>query len=323
MGRHLLLQVLVVSFCIMLLALEPVPQGTILSIDANKELFPWLERVRSCWEGISFRYEWDFPGSLFLPGPRELSKQFLPEDLAKALTKEVQVPYFPSGVETTTSECVPVTWLSHIHRGIATASNSWSQTCKRERADKKQCPGWVFSYEKSNVLRVMSLFLCHGSLLLNMDLRSECLDYPPSQSAFLLLIFYVVPMSPVGQGGARDANWRVGAFAAWQLDDFSVRCVGCSSKSLSFASRAFCSSKSLTLIFLQSRVKFNNTRYCWAASEHGEQMLSTVKTVSSLSFSASLVLEIEQMISLAKCLPDMFQRAYSQLPNLADFLSSI
>lgn len=133
MGRHLLLQVLVVSFCIMLLALEPVPQGTILSIGANKELFPWLERVRSCWEGISFRYEWGFPGSLFLPGPRELSKQFLPEDLAKASTKEVQLPYFPSRVETTTSECVPVTWLSHIHRGIATASNSWSQTCKRER----------------------------------------------------------------------------------------------------------------------------------------------------------------------------------------------
>lgn len=130
----------------------------------------------------------------------------------------------------------------------------------------------------------MSLFLCHGSLLPNVDLRSECLDYPPSQSDFLLLIFYVVPMSLVGQGGARGANGRVGGFATWQLDDFSVRCVGCSSKSL-------------TLIFLQSRVKFNITRYCWAASEHCKQMLSTVKAVSPLSFSASVVLETEQMIS--------------------------
>lgn len=52
-------------------------------------------------------------------------------------------------------------------------------------------------------------------------------------------------------------------------------------------------------------------------------MLSTRKVVSPLSLSASVVLEIEQMISLAKCLPDMFQRAYSQLLNLADFLPSI
>lgn len=156
----------------------------------------------------------------------------------------------------------------------------------------------------------MSLFLCHDSMLLNVDLRSESLDYPPSQSDFLLLIFYVVPMSLAGQGWARDANGRAGAFAGWQLDDFSVRCVGCSSKSH-------------TLIFLQSRVKFNNTRYCWAASEHWKQMLSTEKAVSPLSFSASVVLEIEQMISVAKCFPDTFQRAYSQLLNLADFLPSI
>lgn len=51
--------------------------------------------------------------------------------------------------------------------------------------------------------------------------------------------------------------------------------------------------------------------------------MSTVKAASPLSFSASVVLEVEQMISLAKCLPDMFQRAYSQLLNLADFLPSI
>lgn len=75
---------------------------------------------------------------------------------------------------------------------------------------------------------MMSLFLCHGNLLLNVDLRSESLDYPTSQSDFLLLIFYVVPMNLAGQGWARDANGRVGAFAALQLDDFSVRCVGCS-----------------------------------------------------------------------------------------------
>lgn len=210
-------------------------------------------------------------------------------------------------VEATTSECIPVAWLSHIHSGVASPSNSWSQAAKRQRADKRQWAGWVFSYEKSNMLRVMSLFLCHGSMLLNVDLRSESLGYPSSQSDFLLLIFYSVAMSLAGQGWARDTNGRVGAFAAWQLDDFCVRCVGCWSKSH-------------TLIFLQSRIKFNNTRYCWAASEHWKQMLSTEKAVSPLSFSASVVLEIEQMISLAKCLPDMFQRAYFQLLNLAVFL---
>lgn len=51
--------------------------------------------------------------------------------------------------------------------------------------------------------------------------------------------------------------------------------------------------------------------------------MSTKKAVSPLSFSASVVLEMEQMISLAKCLPDMFQRAYSQLLNLAVFLPSM
>lgn len=64
------------------------------------------------------------------------------------------------------------------------------------------------------MLRVMSLFLYHGSLLLNMDLRSESLDYSSSQSDFLWLIFCVVPMSLAGQGWAKDANGRVGAFAA-------------------------------------------------------------------------------------------------------------
>lgn len=46
---------------------------------------------------------------------------------------------FHWGVETTASKCVPSTWLSHIHWGVATPSDSWSQTCKRQRAGKRHC----------------------------------------------------------------------------------------------------------------------------------------------------------------------------------------
>lgn len=76
---------------------EPEPQGTIRSIGANKELLPWLEGIRSHWEGINSWCEWDFPGLLFLPGPQELSKQFFPEYLAAALTKDVQSALFLLG----------------------------------------------------------------------------------------------------------------------------------------------------------------------------------------------------------------------------------
>lgn len=96
-GRHLLLQVLVVTFCIRLWTLEPGLQEIILSIGANKELLPWLERVRSYGEDINFWCEWDFLDSLLLPSPQELSKQIFPEDLAKALTKDVQSVLFPLG----------------------------------------------------------------------------------------------------------------------------------------------------------------------------------------------------------------------------------
>ena len=56
--------------------------------------------------------------------------------------------------------------------------------------------------------------LQHGRLLPKADPGAECPDYSSFQSNFPLLIFYVVPMSPVGQGGVKDAYWRVGAFAA-------------------------------------------------------------------------------------------------------------
>lgn len=75
--------------------LEPLPQEAILSTGANKKLLPCLERVRSGWEG-EWR-EWDFPGSLFVPGPRELSKRFLPGDLTKALTQDVPSVLIPMG----------------------------------------------------------------------------------------------------------------------------------------------------------------------------------------------------------------------------------
>ena len=74
--------------------------------------------------------------------------------------------------------------------------------------------------------------LQHGSLLLKADPGVECPDYSSFQSNFLLLIFYVVPMSLAGEGGVRHAYWKAGASAAWQLDDLSVRRTGCSSKRL-------------------------------------------------------------------------------------------
>lgn len=72
--------------------------------------------------------------------------------------------------------------------------------------------------------------LQHGSLLLKADPGAEYTDYSSFQSKFLLLIFCVVPMSLVGQREVRGACWRVGAFAACQLDVLSVRWMGCASK---------------------------------------------------------------------------------------------